>query len=37
MQINIHTNFNVDIQQNEVNVVPVKEISNDPNWGTAEQ
>ncbi len=34
MQINIHTNFNVDIQQNEVNVVPVKEISNDPNWGT---
>ncbi len=34
LQINIHSNFNVNIKDDEISVSPLSEISNDPNWGT---
>ena len=34
MQINVNTNFKVNVSDNEVKVVPINEKNNDPNWGT---
>ena len=34
MQTNVNSNYNVNINEDEVKVLPVKEINNDPNWGT---
>ncbi len=34
MKVAINSNFNIDINGDEVKVLPVKDINNDPNWGT---
>ena len=34
MQINVNTNFKVNVSDNEVKVVPINEKNSDPNWGT---
>ncbi len=33
-EIIVNSNFNIAINENEVLVLPIKEIKNDPNWGT---
>ena len=33
-QIIVNSNFNISINQDEVSVLPIKDIKNDPNWGT---
>ena len=34
MKVAINSNFNIDINGDEVKVLPAKDINNDPNWGT---
>ena len=34
MEISINSNYKINIDENEVKVVPISEINNDPNWGT---
>ena len=34
MQTNVNSNYSVNINDDEVKVLPIKEINNDPNWGT---
>ena len=34
IQIPVNSNFNIDINEGEVKVLPIKENKNDPNWGT---
>ena len=34
IQISVHSNFNVNIESEEVKVLPKNEQNNDPNWGT---
>ena len=34
MEISVNSNYKIKIDENEVKVVPVSEINNDPNWGT---
>ena len=34
IQTNVNSNYTVNINEDEVKVLPVKEINNDPNWGT---
>jgi len=34
MQINVNTNFKVNVSDNEVKVVPINKKNSDPNWGT---
>jgi len=34
LEINVNSNFKININDDEVKVIPVKEINNDPNWGT---
>ena len=33
-QINIHPDYNININEDEVKVLPIKVTNNDPNWGT---
>ena len=33
-EIIVNSNFNISINEDEVLVLPIKEIKNDPNWGT---
>ena len=33
-EISINSNFTIKITEDEIKVLPLKEISNDPNWGT---
>ena len=33
-QINIHPDYNVNINEDEVKVMPINVTNNDPNWGT---
>ena len=35
-QINIHPNYNVNINEDEVKVMPINVTNNDPNWGTTQ-
>ena len=34
MQINVNPNFDITIKDDQVSVLPLKNINNDPNWGT---
>ena len=34
MQISVNSNYKIKIDENEVKVIPISEINNDPNWGT---
>ena len=34
IEINVHPNFNVNINEDEVKVSPLNEVNIDPNWGT---
>ena len=34
MQISVNSNYEIKIDENEVKVIPISEINNDPNWGT---
>ena len=34
MEITVNSNFTINIEEDEVKVLPLKEITNDPNWGT---
>ncbi len=34
LEINVNSNFKININEDELKVIPVKEINNDPNWGT---
>ena len=34
IQISVNSNFNVNIESEEVKVLPKNEQNNDPNWGT---
>ena len=34
MQTNVNSNYSVNINDDEIKVLPIKEINNDPNWGT---
>ena len=34
MEILVNSNFTINIEEDEVKVLPLKEITNDPNWGT---
>ena len=34
MEISVNSNFTINIGEDEVKVLPLKEITNDPNWGT---
>ena len=34
MKISVNSNFNIDINENEVKVLPIKDNNYDPNWGT---
>mgnify|MGYP001257642338 CR=1 FL=1 len=34
MEINVNSNYNIKIQDNEIKVLPINENNNDPNWGT---
>ena len=34
MEISVNSNFTINIEEDEVKVLPLKEITNDPNWGT---
>ncbi len=34
LEINVNSNYRINIKEDEVKVIPVKEINNDPNWGT---
>jgi len=34
MQINVNSNYTISINENEIFVTPIKENTNDPNWGT---
>ena len=33
-EISINSNFTIKITEDEIKVLPLKELSNDPNWGT---
>ena len=34
LKINVNSNYKININENEVKVLPIKEINNDPIWGT---
>ena len=34
MKISVNSDFNIDINENEVKVLPIKDNNDDPNWGT---
>ena len=34
IKINVHPNFNIDINNDQVKVLPLDDYNNDPNWGT---
>ena len=34
METLVNSNFTINIEEDEVKVLPLKEITNDPNWGT---
>ena len=34
MQISVNSNYKINIDENEIKVIPIGEINNDPNWGT---
>ena len=34
IQVPVNSNFNIDINEGEVKVLPINESKNDPNWGT---
>ena len=34
MQINVNSNYTISINENEIFVTPIKDNTNDPNWGT---
>ena len=34
MEINVNSKFNINIEEDEVKVIPLKENDKDPNWGT---
>ena len=34
MQISVNSNYQIKIDENEIKVIPIGEINNDPNWGT---
>ena len=34
MEISVNSNYNININTDEINVVPLNENNNDPNWGT---
>ena len=34
IQISVNSNYEIKIDEDEVKVVPISEINNDPNWGT---
>ena len=34
MEVSVNSNFTINIDADEVKVLPLKEITNDPNWGT---
>ena len=34
MQISVNSNYKIKIDENEIKVIPIGEINNDPNWGT---
>ena len=34
LEINVNSNYKISINDDEVKVIPIKEINNDPNWGT---
>ena len=34
LKINVNSNYKININANEVKVLPIKEINNDPIWGT---
>lgn len=34
MEISVNSNYNINIQDNEIKVLPINEKNNDPNWGT---
>ena len=33
-EIIVNSNFNISINEDEVLVLPIKDVKNDPNWGT---
>ena len=34
MKITVNSNYSVNINENEIKVLPISEVNNDPNWGT---
>ena len=34
MEVSVNSNYNINIQDNEIKVLPINEKNNDPNWGT---
>ncbi len=34
IEISVNSNFNIDINEDEIKVLPIKQNSKDPNWGT---
>ena len=34
MKININSNYDINISEEEVKVLPINQMNNDPNWGT---
>ena len=34
IEITVNPNYKINIDEDEVNVLPIKQINNDPNWGT---
>ncbi len=34
IDINVNSNFYIKISENEIKVIPINEVTNDPNWGT---
>ena len=34
MEISVNSKFTINIKEEEIRVVPLKELGNDPNWGT---
>ena len=34
MEVSVNSNYNINIQDNEIKVLPINENNNDPNWGT---
>ena len=34
IETSINSNFTINIDEDEIKVLPIKELSNDPNWGT---